>query len=577
MNHYRIVYFLFIGLFGLAPFSRAQKVVLEKVNVVDLEAGTILKNQYVLIENGDISSVSSTPLRNMERETQVINGTGRFLMPGLIDAHIHFFQSGGLYTRPDVVDLRAERPYLEERQWLNDQASEILKTYLACGITGVVDVGGPMSNYRIREQFKNTPQAPGIWVTGPLISTVQPAEFGEEDPPILKINSAEAARAAVRKQVAFEPDFIKIWYIVGNADRAADHYSMVKACIDEAHQNDLPVAVHATELATAKLALQAGADFLVHSVDDALVDDAFIELLSTRDVSYIPTLSVGTNYLRSFTGTHEFTTQDFKQGLARPLGDLMDVEHLDYPGLRRYQNAADRLETLFDHQDEIARNNLLTLQKAGVNIVTGTDAGNIGTLHGTSYLKELELMSQAGLSNLEVLRASTINAARLLKQDQNIGLVKNGFTADLLLLAGNPLEDLNHILQLDLLINKGKLIDPDTLLRNSPEKLAQQQLNAYNARNLEAFLAPYSEEVEVYRFPDQLLYKGKTKMRTAYEQRFKNSPDLHCELVNRVVFGNTVIDQESVRIKKGEPFLEAIAIYKIEEGKIAQVFFISKE
>lgn len=105
------------------------------------------------------------------------------------------------------------------------------------------------------------------------------------------------------------------------------------------------------------------------------------------------------------------------------------------------------------------------------------------------------------------------------------------------------------------------------------ERLVQAQLDAYNGHDLTAFLAPYSEEVKIYEFPNNLLYGGKATMREQY-QFVENTPDLHCELMNRVVVGNTVIDHERVTISKDRPSFQAIAIYKIEGNEIVEVYFI---
>lgn len=107
--------------------------------------------------------------------------------------------------------------------------------------------------------------------------------------------------------------------------------------------------------------------------------------------------------------------------------------------------------------------------------------------------------------------------------------------------------------------------------------LAQAQLDAYNARDLDAFLAPYSDSVRVYQFPCRLLYEGKKNMRDRYGAMFAMYPDLHCELVNRIVQGNTVIDQEKVTREKDMPLVEATAIYKIADGKIQEVYFMFRE
>ncbi|TVP45245.1 MAG: steroid delta-isomerase [Mongoliibacter sp.] len=108
------------------------------------------------------------------------------------------------------------------------------------------------------------------------------------------------------------------------------------------------------------------------------------------------------------------------------------------------------------------------------------------------------------------------------------------------------------------------------------EKLAQEQLDAYNNRDIDAFLAPYAENVKIFNFPNDLQYEGKDNMRERYKNMFANSPDLHCKLVNRMVMGNTVIDQEEVVRRKGDSKIHAIAIYKIKNDKIAEVYFISK-
>lgn len=104
--------------------------------------------------------------------------------------------------------------------------------------------------------------------------------------------------------------------------------------------------------------------------------------------------------------------------------------------------------------------------------------------------------------------------------------------------------------------------------------LAQEQLDAYNKRDIEAFLKPYSENVKVYAFPDQLLYEGKAKMREEYASMFSRLPDLNCKLVNRIVLNNKVIDHEEVVFIKSEPKLYAIAVYTITDGKISEVRFM---
>lgn len=111
-------------------------------------------------------------------------------------------------------------------------------------------------------------------------------------------------------------------------------------------------------------------------------------------------------------------------------------------------------------------------------------------------------------------------------------------------------------------------------IEKTPTALAQEQLDGYNKRDIEAFLKPYSENVKVYAFPDQLLYEGKAKMREEYTSMFNRLPDLHCKLVNRMVLNNKVIDHEEVVIMKSQPKIYALAVYTITDGKISEVRFI---
>ena len=113
--------------------------------------------------------------------------------------------------------------------------------------------------------------------------------------------------------------------------------------------------------------------------------------------------------------------------------------------------------------------------------------------------------------------------------------------------------------------------------QNEAARLAQEQLDAYNQRDIEAFLKPYSDTVRIYNFPRELIYKGKEGMRARYKPMFESSPDLHCTLMNRMVLKDMVIDQESVVFNKNNPPVEVFAMYKISGGKIAEVTFIRPE
>lgn len=556
----------------LASAAHAAPIALTHGQVLDVERREVLADATVLIEDGRIRAVGPAGAVAVPAGAQRIDVRGKWVIPGLVDAHIHLFQSGGLYTRPDAIDLRRYRPYETERAWVRDNAGDLLKRYLAAGITTVIDIGGPMANYALRDRF-NAAQGPSpdILLTGPLISTRQPPALAVEDPPILQTDTPEQAREQVRQQLPHKPDFIKIWYIVRPERPAEQTLPIVQAAIEEAHRHGLKAAVHATQLQTAKLALRAGADILVHGVGDAPVDEEFLALLKARRVPYIPTLVVSHGYARALSGKYVPSAHDLALANPETVGTLTDLK-----ALVRHGYALRPRDPPGDTFPQTWLDNLKAVHDAGGLVATGTDAGNIGTLHASSYLDELMAMQQAGLDGWDLLQASTLNGARVLGREGETGSIVPGKRADLVVLDRDPLADPRNLGYVHRVVHRGTVYDPQVLVPDdTPLALAQRQLNAYNARDIEAFLAPYGDEVEVYGYPGRLIYRGKEKMRERYTSLFASSPELHCELVNRIVLGNTVIDQELVTGRNGQK-VRAIAIYTVRDGKIARVEFVGE-
>ncbi|MFA0964433.1 amidohydrolase family protein [Roseivirga sp. BDSF3-8] len=553
--------------------AQSRGVLIRDVEVVDVEKGTS-KTASVLLKDDRISVISQRI--RVPDGTEVIEGKGKWLIPGMVDTHIHFFQSGGVYTRPDALDLRVHRRYEDETEWIGGEADDLLKRYLRAGVTTVFDVGGPMSNYDLRDRYGDQAEYPNIYLTGPLISPYQPPALAGDDAPIIEVDDAKGARSEVRRQLPRQPDFIKIWYLDGKSMPADSSYAMVKAAIDESHGHGLKVAVHATQLHTAKLAIKAGADFLVHSVDNEAVDDEFIRLLQANDITYIPTLVVHGNYIKTYTETQTFSREDFALANPYALGSYYELKSLSHPlldTLRKTDAFKDLLLSQSHTADSLRAYNLQKVSDAGVRIATGTDAGNIGTHHAASYYDELQAMKAAGMRDAAILKASTYDAVGTLDLEDELGSIEKGKRADLVVLNANPLEDIMAVKEVAYVIKNGRVYVPDSLIGHTPEDLAQEQLNAYNAGDIDAFLAPYSDSVEIYMFPDQLVSKGKEVMRQRYGQMFEQLPELHCKLTDRVVLGNTVIDKEYVTGVPNGP-VEAIAIYKIENGRIARVYFV---
>lgn len=570
----RFLLSLLLALICTAAIAQTKTVCITNATIVNTADGKLQPGMNIFIEGTTIKQVVRYNAKmKIPDSVQQIDGSGKFIMPGMVDGHIHFFQSGGLYTRPDAINLGRFYAYEKDQQFIKKNTADLMRRYLACGVTSVIDVGGPFSNYEVKKQLSTNKNAPNAYVTGPLISTYQPPNLDKKDPPIIKVNNEEEARELVRKQLPYKPDFIKIWYIVLPGQPANKTLPIIKATIEESHKNNIKVAVHATEYETAKLAVENGCDILVHSVDDRPVDAAFLQLLKSKNIIYIPTAIVAAKYNEVFSQQHRITTHDLTYANPFVLGTLFDLQHLPAKevGLD-YKKMRSRM-AIPSKEDSTILQNLKLVSDAGITIVTGTDAGNIGTQHASSYYTELLAMKQAGMSNAQILKAATINAARGFGKEGEIGSIEKGKLANLLILQQNPLDSLDAVNNASYIINRGFFIKKDTLLPVTPELLVQQQLNAYNARNIDAFLAPYSDSVEMYMFPNTLVSKGKQAMYDEYKTMFKQVPELHCNVTSRIVQGNVVIDHESVT-GFGPRGMRAVAIYTIENGKIQKVYFV---
>jgi imidazolonepropionase-like amidohydrolase len=573
--------FLFTVVFLVLSFPIFAQTYITNVTVADVEKQKLVPDQTVVITNDLISKIQPGKVKIPSGAT-IIDGKGKYLFPGFTDAHVHFFQNGGLYARPDVINLRSEFPYEKEMKLAHETMEDKLRRYLQNGITTVIDVGASYSYLKQREVFKNKDYAPTIYMTGPLLTTYEPKAYEnlKDEEPFSLVKSIDDGIKMVKEQLPHHPDFIKIWYIAG-ADgleteaSARKNLPIIKAIIEEAHKNNLKIAVHATERITAQLAVENGCDFLVHSVDDEIIKDDFVQLLKKNKTILCPTLVVYNGYENTFGQKLKMSNHELKTANPFQLGSLLDLKHLsDTLLVNKYKRRMDSEKEIarINKVNAISSENLKKLSDAGVLIATGTDAGNIGTLHASSYLNEVIAMQKSGMSNWKIIQASTINGAKILNKENEFGTISVGKKANLILLDANSIDNIENISKIYRVINKGVVFNPESIIDETPTALAQRQLNAYNFRNIEAFLEPYAEDVEIYSYPDKLIEKGKAQMRKKYAELFDRVPNLHCELLGRIVQGNIVIDKE--RVQFGKKIVEAVAIYHIENNKIKKVYFV---
>lgn len=377
------------GQAGMAATAGDKAVLIRDAMVFD-GTGRAPYAASVLVEDGRIAAIGAE--LTAPKGARVVNARGQALLPGLFDLHTHWTPNATPSELPQVANL-----------------------YMAAGVTTVSDFHEPPEAYAPRRAWLASIAAPDVKFAARMSTPLgHGADWGDENT-TRWVNSPEAARAGVRAVVAYKPDFIKAFTDGWRYSNAADNSSMdeetLTALVDEAHKNGLKVFTHTVMVKRGKAAARAGVDVIAHSVQDGAVDDELIALMREHGTAYAPSLAVYLPERVDGSGRNN----------AKP--DVL---------AQREQNFANALH------------NVKTLHDAGIPVVVGTDAGMTGTPHGTSTLRELELLVQAGLTPSEALLAGTSASAKALGVNDR-GSIEVGKRADLLLVNGRPWERIGDV------------------------------------------------------------------------------------------------------------------------------------
>jgi imidazolonepropionase-like amidohydrolase len=419
----------------------------------DGSGGPPLQDAVVIVRDGRFESLGPAASTPVPPDAERIDLAGRFLTPGLIDTHVHYSQTGWADGRPDAMDLRDEHPYPEAMAELARHPERFHRAFLLAGVTAVLDVGGYPWTRELGRSTETSSEAPHVLAAGPLLATWVPDELGLPDQSQFVLMTDErTVREAVASHAAQGSDVLKVWLIV--ADRPLDELApLVEAAGAAAREHGLPLVVHATELEAARLAVRAGARLLVHSVDDAPVDDGFLDLCRERGVFYCPTLTVVDGYRHLARGRLPESLQEQLEDVSPWVRERVLATP---PGQDLAPASAARWQQAAETRKRALAENLARVHAAGIPVVLGTDAGNPLTLHGPSVVPELLAMQAAGLSPAAVLRSATSDAARALGRD-DLGLVTPGRTADLLVLEADPGLDVANLARPLLVLRGGVL------------------------------------------------------------------------------------------------------------------------
>ena len=423
-----------ISIFALTAFLTALIFVLPTPDKTEptLETALLIENVRV-VQNGELSTPQSILIRDglivdigpdIDADTKRLDGTGLTAMPGLIDAHTHSYATAlkdalrfGVTTN---IDMFSDISLVKDARRMRESATQTDKADLfSAGMMGTAP-GGHGTQYGIAVETVTQPSQADDWVA---------------------------------KRKAEGSDFIKMVYIPGQTRIPSIDLPTAKALINAAHKHDLLALAHISTQDAARDLIEADIDGLVHIFADQLVSDELINLAQEKDVFIIPTLSVIAS-VDSQNRAAEFGVQDSVAARLSPM--QAQTLNMSFPG------------GVPGFNYEIASKNVRKFHEAGIAILAGSDAPNPGTAHGISLHQELQHLVRSGLSPQEALTAATtLTASKFSIKDR--GELKIGAKGDILLVKGNPLQDIAATLNIETIVKNGHPIERSV----EPEKIAE--------------------------------------------------------------------------------------------------------
>lgn len=418
--------------------------------IIDGTGKDPLRNASILIEDGWFKEISNGDLEIPPQAT-VIDATGKTILPGLIDMHSHLL-SGGFDSITEVID--SFEPATQRRS---------LKQMLYWGVTSTYSPVQPLeSGLQLRDEVaKETFLAPRLFISGPGFTA--PNGWAGSLLPLARMEpkSLEEAEQQVNQLADAGVNILKVYYDTQCCAFVSPlpklETAIMERIIQTAHSRNLRVMLHAYDNQFHIDALRAGVDILAHSAVTAPVDDEYLELAGKAKALYLATLSV---YHDAFDedSLREFIAQDFVQEAVpkKTLDTLAEGGPLDeFLKITKKDYIRDQLPTI--------QGNLKKVAESGIAVGVGPDTGVMGAFPGISVHREMELMVRAGVPPARVLEAASKTAAEYLGEE-SLGTIQLGKIADLVIIKGNPLEDIKHTRDIELVMKAGRVIDREKLL-----------------------------------------------------------------------------------------------------------------
>ena len=369
-----------------------------------------IPNAVLLVRDGQIIAAGSPSSVTTPEGAERVDVSGRFIIPGLVNAHGHIGSADALQAGPAVNT--------------DDNVRRQLALNARYGVTTVVSLGDDREpGFRARDG-NSAPDLvrARIFVAGPVVSA----------------KTAGEARRMVREIAKLQPDWIKIRVDDNLRSSTKMPPDVYRAVIDEAHASKLRVAAHIFYLEDAKDLLRAGVDFIAHSVRDQPVDRELIDLMKARDVCLSPTLMREVSAFVYATRPAFFDDPFFTRE-----ADPRVIAALEHPE-RQQAMAKSRAAEAYEKGLEIARRNVKALHDAGIRIASGTDSGPPARFQGYFEHLEIEELVRSGLTAAQALKAATGDAAHCAGIGDRFGTLTSGRAADFIVLSRDPVQDIRN-------------------------------------------------------------------------------------------------------------------------------------
>ncbi len=371
---------------------------------------------------------------------KVHDTTGKTLIPGMFDLHVHTGVGGSTMTAMVPVT-----------------GADNLRSQIHCGVTHVVDLHGDEETiFNLRDTSRKDPSMARLYTAGAAFTRPKghATQFGI---PANTVDTTEDIDARMAVLLPRKPDVIKAVVEHGkwgglNAFPTLDE-QLFDAIAAHAEEASVPLFSHVWSAPEALLATSHGANALAHGIYLGPVTEELIAAMQDNETSYIPTLSV---VLASVHTLQKRSPYDQKLAHECVHPDIMAAV-LDDGAPQSLM--ASPMVRLGRRQEKLYLNNLQKMHAAGIRIGTGTDAGNPVTLHGPSLLFELGRYVAAGLTPSQTLRAATLSSAEILRIDQDFGSLTKGKIADIVIVDGDPTKDIADLWKIASVYKAGKAVD----------------------------------------------------------------------------------------------------------------------